>query len=283
MPRLLPPLVGLVLAATAVFLHLPAMKPKVTPFTRGSFAVLTEAEEALRAGEHSRALNRFRTAYVRAIFESRPGIAERVRLRTGLAGRELLDNPAGVSATISWPFLEAFALWSDDFNRDASGIEDAYLSRPTGQKKKFEYHLTRPDGCSFWAGQPSLEWTGIWPFLHAWNETTTNPLAKGLYKEKHTSWPNLPYALMTPLFLRSLTLKPIQAEIAVSCGSNGAQCLYSPPWPSDEATLVARGHWKVDRIFAKKDQGLNRVLVFTDVLPGPKSVSITLVREYHPL
>jgi hypothetical protein len=276
-------LLALALAAGAVWLHLPIMNPSVTPFTRGTFAVLPEAEQALKAGDNEKALNHLRAAYGRAIFEGRPGIAERIRTRTGLAGVELLDRSTPPGAAAAWPFLEAFALWSEDFNRDAGGVETACLSRRALHKTRFEYHLTRPDGSTFWAGQPLLEWTGLWPFWLTWLETTTKPLASGLYLEKGASWPVASYALVAPLYLRNKTPLSIQGEIAASGIARGTQCLTTPPWPFGKAEQAAPGHWQVKGLLAKRGATLTRVILFTDTLPGPRCLSITLVRDYRPL
>lgn len=286
MPRLLSLLLALVLATGAVLLHLPAMTPPVAPFARGSFAVLPEAEQALKAGNPGAALDHLRAAYGRAIFEGRPGIAERIRTRTGLAGMELLGkkgqpNPAGPAG--AWPFLEAFALWSDDFNRDAGSVEAAFLSRPNLHTTRFEYHLTRPDGSTFWAGQPVLEWTGLWPFWLTWMETTTKPLVAGLYQEKGVSWPAASYVLAVPLDLRNQTPLAAQAEIAASGVTGGAQCLYSPPSPFAKADPAGPGRWKVQGLLSRPGGSLTRILLFTESLPGPRCLSITLVRDYRPL
>jgi len=282
-PRTLPLLLALVLAAGAVWLHLPGTTPQVTPFTRGTFAVLPEAEQALKAGNTGEALNHLRAAYGRAIFEGRPGIAERIRTRTGLAGLQLLDKTTPPDAATAWPFLEAFALWSDDFNRDAGGVETACLSRPALRKTRFEYHITRPDGSTFWAGQPLLEWTGLWPFWLTWMETTTKPLASGLYLEKGVSWPVASYALVVPLGLRNQTPLSIQGEIAASGIAGSAQCLFTPPSPFGKAEPGAPGHWQIKGLLAQRGATLSRILLFTDTLPGPRCLSITLVRDYRPL
>jgi hypothetical protein len=282
-PRFLPLLLAVALAAAAIWLHLPGTTPPVTVFTRGSLAVLPEAEQALKAGNRDEALRHLRAAYARAIFEGRPGIAERVRARTGLAGMGLLDQATPPDPATAWPFLEAFALWSDDFNRDAGGIENAVLSRPALRKTRFEYRLTRPDGSTFWAGQPLLEWTGLWPFWKTWLETTTKPLASGLYLEKGASWPVASYALVVPLNLRNKTPLGIQGEIAASGVAGGAQCLFTPPSPFGKAEPDAPGRWHIKGLLAKRGATLTRVILFTDTLPGPRCLTVTLVRDYQPL
>ena len=283
MSRVAPLLLAVALVVAAVLLHLPTMAPQVTPFTRGSFAVLPEAERDLQAGNTAAALDGFRVAYARAVFEGRPGIAERIRARTGLAGAGLLNgkNPEG-----AWPFLEAFALWSDDFNRDAGWVESAVLSRPALRKTRFEYRLTRPDGSTFWDGQPMLDPTGLWPFLLTWMETTTKPFASGLYLEKGAPWPTASYALVIPLDLRNTTAMAAQLEAAVA-GASGtspsAQCLFTPPSPFGKAERIAPGRWQVKNLLTQRGGTLTRVILFTDALPGPRSVSLTLVRDYRPL
>lgn len=291
MPKIIPLILALALAVAAVLLHLPAMAPVVTPFTRGSFAVLPAAESELRAGHAAAALEGFRTAYARAIFEGRPGIAERIRTRTGLAGAELLTkrpdaNFTGLNSDAAWPFLEAFVLFSEDFNRDAEGVENAYLSRLALHKTRFEYRLTRADGSTFWDGQPMLDPTGLWPFWLAWMEATTKPLASGLYLEKGAPWPSASYAQVMPLYLRNQMPMPIQAHIAVAGApgsSPGAQCLFTPPSPFGKAEPGAPGHWQIKGLLAQRGASLTRVILFTNVLPGPRSVSLTLVRDYRPL
>ena len=279
MRRHAPLLLGLILAAAAIFIHLPSMTSVVTPFSRDSFAVLPGAETALQSGKRDQALAAFRAAYARAIFEGLPGIAERVRLRTGLAGVKLLDGRAGEA----WPFLEAFALLSDDFNRDAGEVESAYLSRPALHQTRFEYHLTRPDGSTFWTRQPDLDWTGLWPFWVAWNDTTTKPLVSGIFLDKGAPWPSASYALVVLLDLSNKMPMPIQADITAPNASTRAQALYSPPSPFGKAEVVAPGRWVVNGLLAKRGASLTRVILFTDALPDPGSVSITLLRDYRPL
>jgi hypothetical protein len=282
-PRILPLLLALVLAAGAVWLHVPSATPPVTPFTRGSFVVLPQAEQALKAGNTGEAFEDLRAAYNRAIFEGRPGVAERIRTRTGLAGMDLLDKTTSPDPARAWPFLEAFALWSDDFNRDAGGVENAVLSRPKLRMTRFEYHLTRPDGTTFWAGQPVLEWTGLWPFWQTWLETTTKPLASGLYMEKDASWPVASYALAVPMGLRNQTPLTIQGHVMASGASDSAQILYTPPYLFSKAERVSHGHWIAKDLLPQRDWGLIRVVLFSDTLPGPRCLSITLVRDYRPL
>ncbi len=283
MRKFVPLLAALVMAAVAVLVHLPGVTPEPTPFTRGSFAVLPQAEHELQAGHLDAAMENLRAAYGRAIFEGRPGIAERIRNRTGLAGVGLLDQHAGSGAEGAWPFLEAFALWSDDFNRDAAGVENACLSRPALHKTRFEYRLTRPDGSTFWGRQPFLDCTGLWPMLLAWMNTTTKPLVSGLYLEKNVPWPAASYALVVPLDLRNTMPLAIQGNVHVTGASAGAQVLYTPPNPFGKADQVSTGHWVAKNLLAKRGQALSRVILFTGDLPGPRSLTVTLVRDYRPL
>ena len=282
-PRILTLLLALVLAAGAVWLHLPGATPPLTAFTRGSFAVLPEAEQSLNAGNPGEALGHLRAAYGRAIFEGRPGIAERIRARTGLAGLQLLDKATPPDPAAAWPLLEAFALWSDDFNRDAGGVETACLSRPALHQTRFEYHLTRPDGSTFWAGQPILDCTGLWPFLLTWMQTTTKPLTSGIYLEKGVSWPLAPYALVVLLDLHNQTPLGIQGDVITTGASSNAQILVTPPHPFGKAEPAAPGHWQIKGLLSKRGWSLTRVILFSDALPGPRSLSITLVRDYRPL
>lgn len=283
MPKIAPPILALALAAAAILLHLPSAAPRVTPFARGSFAVLPAAEHALASGDGAAALEGFRVAYTRAVFEGRPGIAERIRTRAGLAGMGILD---GGTPSEAWPLLEAFALWSDDFNRDAAWVENAVLFRPALRKTRFEYRLTRPDGSTFWDGQPLLEPTALWPFWLAWAKTTTKPLASGIFMEKAVPWPTASYALVLPLNLRNKSRMAARLEIAVAGAAGtapGARCLFTPPWPFGNAERAAPGRWQAKDLLAKRGASLTRVILFTDALPAPRSVSLTLVRDYRPL
>lgn len=278
-PRILGPLLGVLLTAAAVVLHLPALERRPSPFARGAYAVLARAEEDLAAGRFSDALRRFRAAYVRTRHEAQSGLAERVRNRVALAGKELLRR----DLSLAWPFLEAFALLSPDFSRDAAAAEEWALEATRGRATRFSYDLLRADGRTYWGAAPEAEWTGLWPLWKSWYRFTKKSFAATAALEAKPGWPVRAFALDVTLDLAGGSL-PFPSRLEVSGPfAPGTALLFGDRGPLREVPPGGPGRWTVADAASRAGRLPSRLLFFTDAVPPRRGLSVRLVREYRPL
>ncbi len=280
MKRWMPPLVLLFLACAAVIAQLPGTAPDPTPFQRGSYAVLAQAESALAAGHPAQSLKALRVGYDRAQYEGQTAVAERIRRRMGLAGKALLPtNPEA-----AWPFLEAYALLGDDFTRDAAAVEGFCLSDPKTARPRFVYHLTRPDGRSYWGNRPEAEWRGLWPLWNGWKALTGKAQVSGAYLEAKPDWPQSSFTWLLSLPMRTTNRPPMPAFATLESPRNpSGPCWFQDNGPLQPALLQSSGRWQTPPIMTKPGQFLSRVLLFTQDLPPRKGLAMTLIHEYKPL
>ncbi len=273
------PLLGVLLSSAAVVLHLPALERRPSPFERGAYAVLARAEEALAAGRRGEALKAFRAAYVRTRHEAQSGLAERVRNRVGLAGKDLLRKDFAAA----WPFLEAFALFSPDFSRDAAAAEGWALEATGGRVTRFSYGLLRPDGRTYWGAAPEAEWTGLWPLWTAWHRFTKKSPAATVALEARPGWPARAFVLGVVLDLRGGSL-PFPSALEVSGPfAAGTALLLEERGPAREVRPAEPGRWTVADVGQRAGRLPSRLLFFSDALPPRRGLSVRLVREYRPL
>lgn len=147
----------LILVALAVLLHLPALDATTvnTTFAQGAYIPLIRAEQDLKQGQTTRAMEAFQLAAMRAHRAGDKAVFQRIRWRMGDVGRTF----AGKDFKKAWPLLARYALWSGDFDRDARRVEAWTLStfhKPT----VFDYPIilstrhtvwnTRPRQVSLW-------------------------------------------------------------------------------------------------------------------------------------
>lgn len=279
MKRVLPSALLVLLAAAAVVLHLPALEGRPTPFARGAYAVLARAEADLRAGRLSEALRGFRAAYVRTRHEAQSGLAERVRNRVGLAGKRLLaSNPQ-----TAWPFLQAFALLSPDFSRDAGAAEEWALEAAPAEAKRFTYDLLRPDGRTCWGAAPEAEWTALWTLWTAWHRFTQKSFAATVALEARPDWPDRRFVLDVPLDLKAGS-RPFPCALEVAGPfAPGTACLVFDGGPARQIPPAEAGRWLLPDAGTRPGRLPVRLLFFTDGLPPRRGLSVRLVREYRPL
>jgi hypothetical protein len=274
-------LVWLVACAGAIWFHRsPAVGAK-NAFQRGSYSVLLDAERALAAGKSDLALARFRTAYVRARYEGQSGVAERIRRRVALAGKDLArKDPAK-----GWPFLEMYALLSPDFGRDALAVEEFCLSECPPGWNRFEYHLTRPDGRSAWGVPWSSEWTGLWPWLRKWDSTVGKQSVDHLHEDALADWPRSPFVSALAIHLLRGPLD-LPATTFVETGSARVRgCWFDYPRAHEfrPASPGGPGRWSASGVPFIPYDGIPRFAVFSSALPPPRGYRVVLVRTYEAL
>lgn len=278
-PPFLRPTLGLLLAAAAVVLHLPALERRPSPFERGAYAVLTRAEEALAAGRRDEALGAFRAAYVRTRHEAQSGLSERVRNRMGLVGKNLLRKDFAEA----WPFLEAFALLSPDFSRDAAAVEGWVLEATRGGVTRFTYELLRASGRTYWGAAPQGEWTGLWPLWTAWYRFTKKSPAETLALQARDNWPRRAFVLEVALDLASGS-RPFPCELEVSGPfPPHTVLLWTDGGPAREAPATGPGRWTAAEVGQRPGRLPVRLLFFTDSVPPRRGLAVRLVRAYRPL
>lgn len=279
MRRTLPSAILVLLAAAAVVLHLPALERRPSPFQRGAYAVVARAEAALAAGRREEALAAFRAAYIRTRHEAQSGLAERVRNRVGLAGKTLL----AADSQGAWPFLEAFALLSPDFPRDAAAVEEWALEATAGRMARFSYGLLRPDGRTYWGAAPEAEWTALWPLWTAWHRFSQKSPAATVALEKRPGWPLRAFVLEVTLDLRGGS-RPFPALLeAAGPFAPGTALLLWDGGPPREIPPAGAGRWTVTGAGERAGRLPSRLLFFTDGLPPRRGLTVRLVREYRPL
>ncbi len=280
MRRWLAPAGLLLLAGLAVVAHLPGSAPHYTAFSRGSFAVLASAEDALAAGRDGRALVDFRAAYDRALYEGNNPAAHRIRERMGLAGEELWRR----RPKQAWPFLEAFALLGDDFTRDASAVENFALNAPQTTPPEFVYHLTRPDGNSFWETEPEAEWRGLWPLWEGWKAVTGQAQVDGVYLEAKPDWPASNFTWRLALPMRASNRPPFSASMTLECASApSGPCWVKEGGRYQTAQPEGPGRWSLPALMTQPGQKPESVLLFTQGPPPRRGLAILLIRRYQPL
>jgi len=139
------------LALVAALAHLPQfVKGPVAPdFAQDVYGPIVRAEAHWAAGDRPAALALWQQALVRAARTGRLDVQERIRRRVGAAGRELAlrDTEAG------WPALARYALWSEDFGRDAAAVESWSLTNGH-QQSVFRYPLVLNSRRTVWGSRP---------------------------------------------------------------------------------------------------------------------------------
>lgn len=268
-----------VAAVGAAVLHIPSIAPMKDPYQRGSYAALVDAEKALAQGQPALALKHLQAAYVRAQYEGHVGVAERIRRRMALAGRGFRET----APAQAWPFLEAYALLSEDFGKDAIAVEDLYLSDSVTSVPRFEYRLTRPGGESFWSDPWATEWTGIWDQWRWWNSLAGRRVVEGLYADTRQEWPRARFVTHLAPFFRSGP-NPVSGAVVVETPktSQVVACWYSKGAGLKPGAPDGPGRWTLPDLLVPPNAA-PRVAVFSDAFPPPKGYQIVLVREYQPL
>ena len=245
---------------------------------RSSYAPLVQAEETLQKGQLTRALDAFLTVFHRAVYEGEQGTAEQVRWRIGIVGQDLVSTKLDQA----WPFLESYALLSQDFSQDSSQLENYVLLHSALDSGLFAYNLLRPDGLTQWGERPVREWARLWPLMQGWKNLSgkelMDPVADRLLKEDTPEAFVLHYS-----FALSYPKGAMPADIRVVPNpSQGPLCSLIGPNKILSAHAEGKAPLAFPNAFSLIGGRLDAVGLSSHQLSA-NLTSITLVREYPSL
>ena len=277
-----------VLAALAVVLQV-VQPAATTAQTRGSFASLPAAEAALEKGDAARGLDLLVVNVTRATYEGLPGVAERIRRRTALAGVAILEGKLAIASAqgadpdqAAWPFFETAALLAADFDASAIPAESLYLQRLGNQIHRFVYRMTRGDGVTVWGDRPDTDWTAIWPLLHRWNAISGRKNLGGIYTEQTLEWPKRTFATLWKCELKG-PRRPAPFTIITAGVRRGDKVWFGAPVRLAPGQPGSEESWSFESDPLKGSPFPTRLLLFADEIPTPSAVTLTLVHEYKAL
>lgn len=135
-----------ILVLASILLSLKEYDTKGFLFRQFAFSSLLYGEECIHKGDYENGFLVYRTLVSRAMLSGEKNIANKIRNRMALIGKETLKK----GNRDGWRFLEYYAVTSNDFENSAFLIEDWCL-RNGLKGNTFEYNLLRKnDEYTYW-------------------------------------------------------------------------------------------------------------------------------------
>ena len=270
-----------VLVLLAIGLHVPYVDRQVSPtsgFRRGSYAVLVTAEKDLKGARTESALAGLKIAFVRALYEGQGAVAERIRYRVGTAGIDLLKS----KASDPWPFFEAFALLSPEFNAASLQVEDCLLGESASKLAGFEYRILMKDGRTFWNARSSRGVTSVRRLVGWWQVRTGHFSGETFDLKLRAEKPAQRYYVIYPMRMSCGSSARAAEGWAAVHNASRPICWFDLSGTYNEARPIDSVRWQAEGLFLIPTQALNKVVILSDQW-NAEAQSISIFHVYHPL
>lgn len=268
---------AVVLSVCTIWSHLPGKSPKENIRADNSLVPLVQAEKAFAGKDYQNALNSYRVAFTRAIYEGRTALSEAIRRRIALAGKDIMEK----SPDMAWKFLQSYVLLVKNFNEQAFRVESLYLANPNFKKTNFVYEC-KPYTAE-WIQDIKANYTPLWKLNSLIGRFKKNARIGDLSKWRSSKWPISKYVFGTTGILYSGRRALPTKLIVESEKSLKDSCVILTNSKYSVKRLSNDRGWEFDGLFTRPGRLIARILIFTDRIPPKQGPKIKLVHEYKSL